>query len=413
MEEALNNWGPLGLASLAALGVIVFWFMQTLRHDARLQRLNIRVHVNGIRGKSTIVRYIAGALREGGIETIAKTTGSATRLIHADGSEEPIDRQGPPTIIEQIRVLKQAIQPETRALVIECMALNTEYQRISERRMIRATDGVIANVRRDHIEELGYELEDIARSLSNTVPLNAPLFTAETQPKLRNILARAAEDSGGDFIPISADEISEEELEGFGPLTFPENLALALAVVKRHGVPRDVALNGMRKSRLDPGASGIFHHKVEDRDFFWINLFGVNDVESAQINLDRINRWADSRAKIMFVLNNRADREHRTIQFAQMVAKSDYADQVLLVGENLDALQEAVKSAGLDSATAFIPTATVEPADIIAQIGASNNVIVVGLANIHTTAADHLRDGLEQDDHAWTGGRIDDERQAR
>jgi hypothetical protein len=34
----------------------------------------VRIHVNGIRGKSSVTRLIAAALREAGIRTVAKTT---------------------------------------------------------------------------------------------------------------------------------------------------------------------------------------------------------------------------------------------------------------------------------------------------------------------------------------------------
>ena len=40
-----------------------------------------RIHVNGIRGKSSVTRLIAAALREGKVKTLGKTTGTAARTI--------------------------------------------------------------------------------------------------------------------------------------------------------------------------------------------------------------------------------------------------------------------------------------------------------------------------------------------
>ncbi|MBJ3763336.1 poly-gamma-glutamate synthase PgsB [Maribius pontilimi] len=412
MSDTFQNWGPLALATLAAASVIVFWILQTARHERLLARLPIRVHVNGIRGKSTIVRYIAGALREGGITTVAKTTGSATRLIHPDGSEEPIRRIGAPTIIEQIEILGRATGPDTQAIVIECMALDTEYQRISEQRMIRATDGIIANVRRDHVEQMGYELPDIARALSNTAPLNAPLLTAERDPELRAILSQAARARGGQLVAVRGADVSDAELDGFGPLTFPENVALALAVAERHGVDRATALRGMRGARMDPGASGVFHHAIDGRDLWWINLFGVNDVDSARINLRRVMGWAERRGDVALVLNNRADRENRTLQFAEMLSEMGAATRVFLSGEGLDKLQDALRHAGLDDASRLDLPKDLSPRAVLHSVSDKGSVVLIGLANIHTRDADLIRAVLEDPAAAWSGDRDTDVAQA-
>jgi len=77
----IEQWTLFFVATSATMFVIIYWVLQTVRHNSRMSKVPIRIHVNGIRGKSTIVRYIAASLRAGGIETIAKTTGSATMLI--------------------------------------------------------------------------------------------------------------------------------------------------------------------------------------------------------------------------------------------------------------------------------------------------------------------------------------------
>ena len=66
------------------------WLTQYEKHQAHLDQVQIRIHVNGIRGKSTVTRLLGGMLREGGFNTLSKTTGSAARIIMPDGSEIPI-----------------------------------------------------------------------------------------------------------------------------------------------------------------------------------------------------------------------------------------------------------------------------------------------------------------------------------
>ena len=51
------------------------------------------------------------------------------------------------------------------------MAVNPQYQWISEHRIVQSTLGVITNIRPDHLDEMGTTIEDIGYSLSNTIPI--------------------------------------------------------------------------------------------------------------------------------------------------------------------------------------------------------------------------------------------------
>lgn len=82
------------------------------QHDKGMQRFEHRVHVNGIRGKSSVTRLIAAALREGGIKTAAKTTGSAARILIDHANETPVPRKEP-DIVEQRRMLNTTWAPCT------------------------------------------------------------------------------------------------------------------------------------------------------------------------------------------------------------------------------------------------------------------------------------------------------------
>src|SRR5687767_2252726 len=102
--------------------LIIYLIAEYLIHSVRLKSIPIRIHVNGTRGKSSVTRLIAGALRERGIKTLAKTTGTLPRMIMADGKEYPIYRPGGANIIEQLRIIDWAVYNNAEALVIECMA---------------------------------------------------------------------------------------------------------------------------------------------------------------------------------------------------------------------------------------------------------------------------------------------------
>ena len=147
-----------------------------------------RVHVNGIRGQSTVTRIIAGMIREAGIVTIAKSTGTFAAVINQRGVDEPIDRRGPATILEQIEVCRRYVRPDVQALVIECMALKPEYQEVSERMIVRSNIGVLTNVREDHQDVMGETLPEIARSLLSTCPRDGILVTAEHNPEILAVI---------------------------------------------------------------------------------------------------------------------------------------------------------------------------------------------------------------------------------
>ena len=59
------------------------------------------------------------------------------------------------------------------------MAVNPQYQWVSEQKIVKSTLGVMTNVRPDHLDEMGTTNEEIAYSLSNTIPYNSEIITAE------------------------------------------------------------------------------------------------------------------------------------------------------------------------------------------------------------------------------------------
>ncbi|MEO7117435.1 MAG: poly-gamma-glutamate synthase PgsB, partial [Candidatus Limnocylindrales bacterium] len=77
----------LSAIALMALALLMYWYLSLRSHQRRISRLAVRIHVNGIRGKSTVTRLVAAVLREGGYVTVAKTTGSAARVIGPRGEE--------------------------------------------------------------------------------------------------------------------------------------------------------------------------------------------------------------------------------------------------------------------------------------------------------------------------------------
>jgi len=159
--------------------LIIFAIIEIKFHLISLSQIPIRIHVNGARGKSSVVRLIAAGLRESGLKTFAKTTGTTPRIINENGEDVELHRLRSASIGEQIKLIRYFGKQKPDAVVMECMAVNPQYQWISEHRIIRSTLSVITNIRKDHIDEMGVTNEDIAYSLSNTISYNSKVITAE------------------------------------------------------------------------------------------------------------------------------------------------------------------------------------------------------------------------------------------
>src|SRR5262249_27196854 len=137
--------------ALLAAGVV-----EQRNHLANLRMIPTRVLVNGSRGKSSITRLCAGALRGGGLVVVAKTTGTAARLIYPDATEEPVYRKmGIANVIEQLPIVRRSVAFFPDALVMECMAVAPALQELNQTKLVRSSIGVVCNARDDHLAEMG------------------------------------------------------------------------------------------------------------------------------------------------------------------------------------------------------------------------------------------------------------------
>ena len=158
----------LSLISINALICIILvlfilGLIESRLHKISLNKIPVRIHVNGTRGKSSVTRLISAGLRAGGIRTFAKTTGTAPRIIDSEGKDRIIHRLRSASIGEQIKLMHLFSKEKPDAIVMECMAVQPEYQWISEHQMIQSHIGVITNARPDHLEEMGPTIDDVKK----------------------------------------------------------------------------------------------------------------------------------------------------------------------------------------------------------------------------------------------------------
>ncbi|MCX3066801.1 poly-gamma-glutamate synthase PgsB [Cetobacterium somerae] len=292
------------------------------------KKIKIVIHVNGIRGKSTVSRLIDAGLRDGKKRVFTKVTGTEPKYIDIDNQEKYIKRIGKANIREQIKTIKKAAKCKVEILILECMAVKPELQKISEEKIVRADIGVITNVRYDHLDEMGESLEEITNSLCNMVPQNGILVTGEK--KNLDIIKEKAELRVTKV--LSMGELKDE----YKKIDFMENVAVALKVCECLGVDREIALKRMKKYKKDSGVlKEIKFLNSRGKKISFINLLAANDPDSSEKiikNFESEELW--DRKKYLMV-NNRRDRLSRLEQFINFVEKHEKNfEKIFISGES-------------------------------------------------------------------------------
>ena len=324
---------PLIVLGTLALLLCVAGILEFQQHQSSLEAIPLRIHVNGTRGKSSVTRLIAAGLRAGGLRTFAKTTGTAPRVIDSEGKDRIIHRLRLPSIGEQVRLLDYFSSEEPDVVVMECMAVQPQYQWIAEHQMVRSQIGVITNVRPDHLEEMGPTEDDVANSLCNTIPIGGVLITGED--KKTDLLKNITRANQSKFIRSEESSITQEELDKFTYMEHPSNVAVALDACKQAGVERDVALSGMHKVQPDLGALIAWNLDIGEKRIQFVNGMAANDpVSTLQIWKFVIDRYpADGGTCVFF--NSRDDRPSRTRQMIELTLKEIRPDHFIVRGDKV------------------------------------------------------------------------------
>ena len=324
---------PLIVLGTLAFALCIAGILEFQYHLRSLDAIPLRIHVNGTRGKSSVTRLVAAGLREGGLRTFAKTTGTAPRVIDSEGKDRIIHRLRLPSIGEQVRLLSYFASERPQAVVMECMAVQPQYQWIAEHQMVRSHIGVITNVRPDHLDEMGPTEDDVAYSLCNTIPVDGILITGEDQKK--DILKEVASSNRSDLIFSDDQSVTNDELDQFTYMEHPSNVAVALDVCKEAGISRDIALAGMHKVQPDLGALVAWNLDMNEKRLQFVNGMAANDpVSTLQIWKFVIDRYPAVGGTCVF-FNSREDRPLRTRQMIELTLEEIKPDHFIIRGDKV------------------------------------------------------------------------------
>jgi len=372
------------LLGIAASTLVGLGLLETVRHRRRLRRIPTRIHVSGTRGKSSVTRLIAAGLRASGTPTAAKTTGTLARMILPDAREVPVFRPAGANIVEQLRIVDVAAHNDAEVLVLECMALLPELHWVSESKMVRATHGVITNIRPDHLDVMGPTEADVARAIAGMIPVKGVLITGERRNL--GILREACADRETRLVTVTDEDlaaVSDEEMARFRYVEHRENVALALKVIESLGKPREACLEGMWRAEPDPGA--LFEYELDffGRQVVFANGFAANDPQSTETIWNILRAKHPELERVIAVFNLRADRPSRTVQLARDTTFWRSADRVVLMGSGAYQFARAAAKAGHEGAFVFVDDQRTDEIFETIMGLCGRSTLVVGMANIY------------------------------
>jgi len=369
-----------------AVGCLI---LEQMLHRRRLQRIPLRIHVNGTRGKTTVVRLTAELLRCAGIRTLAKTTGDHPELILPDGRHRRLQRKGPARIHEQLTFIAEAGRQKAQAVVVECMALDEHLQDVSEHLMMRSTIGVITNVRPDHFEVMGSSLDQVAQSLSRTIPARAVLVT-ESGP-YESMLRERCEAAGTQIC------VPRPNSAGIGaPVArclMEENLSCVRLIGQQAGLPAATIDRLLAEMAACDQPCVLLQMGIGSERMVLFDAFSANDTDSAT-RLQEEFLSADATLcprPLVALLNARADRPLRTIAFVEYMATRTCFDAIGLTGDGRWLARRRLRRlAPPIRVFVFAPCAPARMLALISKHVGASSFTLVGLGN-HRGTGEALR----------------------
>lgn len=291
------------------------------------EAIPLRISVTGTRGKSSVVRMLAAALREDGWRVVGKSTGAEARLILPDGTERPVRRRGRPSILEQVGAVGLAARLGADALVVEVMSVHAENHRVESQRLLRPHLVLVTNFRVDHVDAQGSRKEEVARILAEDVPPGARVLVPEEEWE-----ESFARELRGRRCRIDGVPALEGNERGDGASWARGNRALVRAAGEILELAPGAVDRGIRGARQDAGRLEVWRYPGGEEGSRWgvVNAFAANDPESTFLLHDSLfgpeaQEETDIPGGLVGLLCLRGDRGDRTLLWAEALAREGAA----------------------------------------------------------------------------------------
>ncbi len=370
-----------------ALAILLFYLLvERVCLQRKVDAVPLRICVTGTRGKSSVTRLIAAALRGSGMSVLARTTGAKPVIIFPDGGEEEISRRGLPTILEGKKILRVGVKLRVDALVVELMGIHPEAIYVESQEIFKPHILVLTNVRLDHMDQMGRTKDNIASCFAGSIPEGCTIFVPneEAYP----VFQRTAKSKKAKIlrIPENAYYGCMHKENGVLSSEFDENVRLSLAVAEFLGQDTPAAFRAMSGALPDFGGLKVWfalrHPPLQD--WYFVSGFAANEPESTQLVLSKLRtKMLLEDRTVIGVLNLRGDRGDRTLQWYDALKSGKFPEiqKLICVGDHASALTRKLKKY---TGAELYAWRNFQPEDIVARLSAieKEKAVVIGMGNM-------------------------------
>jgi len=320
---------------------ILYLIFEYVMLQSRIHKIPLRILVNGTRGKSTTVKIIHKILQESGKKVLAKTTGDVPQLIFPDGSQKKVKRSAPASIIENIRILKKAAKANPDAVVLECMALQPETQRVLSHFIFKPNYTIITNIHPDHFEVMGPDITDTAHSISECFSKDSSIIlTKGTMQLLSRVPRRHAgmHQAENEEFPVHFKNIPHQIIN--------ENWAVISTLAGKLNLDKkttEQCFTDAWKS-IDQRISYLLPNQNAE---FW-NLFSANDSHTSDSFMRKRLGENSFDRNLLCYLNCRADRPLRTKEFVNLILGKYSQAEIWLIGDGKHLAKNIFRNHAMD-----------------------------------------------------------------
>jgi hypothetical protein len=286
-------------------------------HRRRLADVDVRISVAGVRGKSTATRWLHDVFYDRGYDTYAKITGVEPVSVYNDTVHE-IERGPTARLYENERELWR--YGNVDAAVVENQGLREYTMRLVNEQFVRPDVVFLTNAREDHLDTLGGDRLDIARSLARSIPSGGRVISGEQDPTIRRYLEaeldrRDASVTHLDIPPEHRTLPGAEVAYGLNPIL--------RAVGER---PLNEATIESYLRQMD-----VYWTHLEDGRVF--NAAAANDAQSTELIRRRLlRRGAEPIQPILYVRDDRRGRTATFFRYLESLAESGAIERARVVG---------------------------------------------------------------------------------
>ena len=297
-------------------------------------RSDIRILVEGSRGKSGLVIALTNILYERGEDSVGKITGKET-VVFRNGQKLVVERKdGKNTLIDRENEKIINDYRNVRFKIFENQALSCYTMRVVHL-VVNPQIVVIPNIRFEHQDKLGDDLYEIARSFAHNFKGVKKVITTENKKEVINIFDKYCSKYNVKLVVIGG---SNEDIPSISSIELIDRVLKEVKVGGLSKKEKNNLRNDIKK------AMGLRYSKFYD--IWYFNGAKVNDIESSTNVFNYLKKMYPSK-KFVFLCYLRDDRPERTesfIPFFDNLFKDNLVKRVYFTGSGLSHVKNSFKS---------------------------------------------------------------------